>query len=148
MEYMPVIVFGRFVPLFWKQLLAYTPFCIAESFICCSLGYLPLENAKKLDGHAWAHSVFVNTVKTTFSLWKSGVFSQNGLFCSSLWPQTQVFGSNKFKRIVGSGIGPKQKMGLKIFSESVSPFLGRHSLNGLGLQLLPGTQHDHLVRLY
>ena len=46
-----------------------------------------------------------------------------------MWPKTQVFGSNKFKRIVGSGIGPKQKMGLKIFSESVSPFLGRHSLN-------------------
>ena len=51
MEYRPVIVFGRFVPLFQTQLQAYTSFCIAESFICCSLGYLPLENAKKLDGH-------------------------------------------------------------------------------------------------
>ena len=68
MEYMPVIVFGRFVPLFCTQLQAYTPFCIAESFICCSLGYFRLENAKKLDGHAEAHSILVNTMKTTFSL--------------------------------------------------------------------------------
>ena len=68
MEYMPVIVFGRFVPLFRKQLLAYTPFCIAESFICYSLGYFRLENAKKLDGQAGAHSILVNAVKTTFSL--------------------------------------------------------------------------------
>ena len=40
--------------------------------------------------------------------------------------------------MAGSDIGPKQKMGLKIFSESVSPFLGRHSLKifGLSLQLI------------
>ena len=30
--------------------------------------------------------------------------------------------------MTGSDIEPKQKMGLKFFSESVSPFLGRHSL--------------------
>ena len=68
MEYMPVIVFGRFVPLFFKQLLAYTPFCITESFICCSLRYFQLENPKKLNGHAGAHSILANAVKTTFSL--------------------------------------------------------------------------------
>ena len=68
MDYMPVIGLERFVPLFCTQLQAYTPFCIAESFICCSLGYFRLENAKKLDWHAGAHSVLVNTMKTTFSL--------------------------------------------------------------------------------
>ena len=68
MDYIPVIVFGRFVPLFKKQLLAYTPFCIAESFICCNLGYFQLENAKKLNGHVGAHSILVNAMKTTFSL--------------------------------------------------------------------------------
>ena len=46
MEYRAVIAFEREVQIFQTQLQAYTSFCIAESFIYCSLGYLPLENAK------------------------------------------------------------------------------------------------------
>ena len=34
--------------------------------------------------------------------------------------------------MAGSDIEPKQIMGLKFFSESVSPFLGRHSLKRAG----------------
>ena len=148
MEYMPVVVFGRFVPLFWKQLLDYTPFCITESFICCSLGYFRLENAKKLDGHVGAHSILVNTMKTTFSLWKSAFFSQKcqkSLFCPSVWPQTQIFGFKLVQNDDWNDIKPKQKMGQKFFSESVSPFLGRHSLkNGF---LHPWTDEMCLVKL-
>ena len=68
MEYRAVIAFEREVQIFQTQLQAYTPFCIAESFIYCSLGYFLLENTKKLDGHLGAHSILANTVKTTFSL--------------------------------------------------------------------------------
>ena len=123
MDYRPVIVFGRFVPLFWKQLLAYTPFCIDESFICCSLGYFRLQNAKKLDGHVGAHSILVNAVKTTFSLWKSAFFSQKcqkSLFCPFVWPQTQIFWVNDEWKWYWD----KTEMGRKFFSESASPSQG------------------------
>ena len=68
MEYMSVNGLGRFVPLFCTQLQAYTPFCIAESFIYCRLGYFLLENTQKLDGHLGAQSILANPVKTTFYL--------------------------------------------------------------------------------
>ena len=68
MEYRLVIVCKREVQIFQAHLQVYTPFCIAESFIYCSLVYLRLENTKKLDGHLGAQSILTNTVKTTFYL--------------------------------------------------------------------------------
>ena len=68
MKYRPVIAFKREVQTFQAQLQAYTPFCIAESFIYFSLVYFLLENTKKLDGHLGAQSILANTVKTTFYL--------------------------------------------------------------------------------
>ena len=64
MEYRPVIVFKREEQIFQTQLQAYTPFCIAESFIYCSLVYFLLENTKKLDGHPWAEIVLAHIVET------------------------------------------------------------------------------------